>query len=498
MVSNRALFGRSDGGVDARRGRAADFANRLREPAAVSACPMVAAFEQRCRRHPDDLAVEWSSGSVTVSEIWNLSGRLLRNAPSVERGSMLGLAAPNGAGFLAGLLACLRSGWVPILIDASTPGPAQRRALEVLGGQGALFVHVATPTSDADWTWSSRQATGCRIARPSVVKLSSGSTGEPRGIVTSCAALVADDRALASTMQLTATDRILAAVPLSFSYGLSSIALPVFMRRSTVVLPDHGPLGALRTLRERTVDVLPTVPAWLQGLIEKPQDADLFGTVRTVISAGAPLAAATARRFHRLYDCAIHAFYGASECGGITYDRTGEAALHGRLGTPVDGVELSFDGDGSQGIVIVRSEGVSDRYLPDSDDRLDGERFITADVGCLQAGELVLLGRVDDVINVRGKKVYPAEVEACLRAHAGVVEALAFAERGRAGDVVSAVVVVRDQTKVELLMTHCRSQLSDHKVPRGILIVPEIPRNERGKLDRQALSKLRAGEPVER
>src|SRR5690606_32946929 len=116
----------------------------------------------------------------------------------------------------------------------------------------------------------------------------------------------------------------------------------------------------------------------------------------------------------------------ASECGGISFDRHGSAAERGTVGTPVEGVQLEWlDCEGPRhGNLAVRSAAVARGYHPRGTARLDGGRFITGDLARLDGGEVVLEGRVHDLINLRGRKVNPCEVEAVLRSHPAVEDAV--------------------------------------------------------------------------
>ena len=168
-------------------------------------------------------------------------------------------------------------------------------------------------------------------------------------------------------------------------------------------------------------------------------------------------------------------FYGASECGGITYDREGGAAERGTVGTPVEGVKVRLE----DGTIVVASPAVASGV------------FRTADRGEWSAGELRLLGRLDAVINVEGKKVDPAEVEGVLAGLSGVREAVVVgvAAPGSGKEIVRAV-IAREPGRLsyEEVASWCRSRLAPHKVPKSIVLVDAIPRTARGKVDRAALS----------
>jgi long-chain acyl-CoA synthetase len=334
-----------------------------------------------------------------------------------------------------------------------------------------------------------------------VVKLTSGSTGTPRGVAVSMEALLADDAALASSMGLRDDDRILGGIPLSHSYGLSSVALPALARGSLIVLPEEAqPLAALAAARDSAATFFPTAPAYLQALLRMSRPPNWPPSMRLVISASAPLAPATAARFRETYGQHVHVFYGASECGGICYDRDGGAAERGTIGPPVDGVRVTLepmDGatSGDTGIVTVSSPAVAECYFPEANPRLGSGRFVTSDVATWRDGEIALRGRIDGLINVKGKKVDPLEIQRVLEGLTGVEEvvALGVPAPGNGGEVVRAVIACKPgRLTYTDVLDWCRSRLADHKVPRSVILVPAIPRNELGKISRVALAALEA------
>jgi long-chain acyl-CoA synthetase len=221
--------------------------------------------------------------------------------------------------------------------------------------------------------------------------------------------------------------------------------------------------------------------------------------LRLVISAGAPLAPEVAVRFRRTYGQPVHVFYGASEVGGIAYDKDGTAGERGTLGTPVDGVEVTLEPvDGveqHEGLVAVRSAAVAQGYFPQLSPSLSNGRFRSTDVAVFQHGEIVLRGRLDEFINVRGKKVNPREVETILRNHERVDEAAVFGviDSDTLEQRICAV-IERSSRDVgyEEIRSWCQKHLASHKVPRTIVVVDQLPRNERGKLDRPAIRALAA------
>jgi long-chain acyl-CoA synthetase len=345
---------------------------------------------------------------------------------------------------------------------------------------------------------------GGEEAAAAVVKVTSGSTGKPRGIVTPSSALLADDEALTMSMGLHADDRLLASIPFSHSYGLSSLVVPALVRGSLLVLPSGtAPLAPLTAAAACGATVFPTVPAFIGALLKLAEPPPVPDTLRLIVTAGAPLDAQVATRFQARHGRAVHVFYGASECGGICYDRGGTAAVEGSVGEPVAGVHIELVSPGGEeaasrdgsaaGQVVVRSPAVASGYLHESSEALGSGRFISQDRGRWRGSQLSLEGRLDAMINVRGHKVDPAEVERVLAALAAVEEVavLGVPAPGGDSDTVHAVVACpAGALSVEEVLAWCRSNLSDYKVPRSVRLVERLPRTERGKIDQAA---LRAG-----
>jgi acyl-CoA synthetase (AMP-forming)/AMP-acid ligase II len=539
--------------------------------------PLLQAFDRLRKLRPLAPLVLSASGSrrATVAGVDSLALAARRcleaGDGALAPGAMVAVAAPNGPGVLASLIALRRAGLAALLLDGQAPQTEVLRAALALGASALLRCAAAWPEGAADWQSTRLAAAGtpAAVLLPgiAVVKLTSGSTGAPRGIATPAEALLADDAALARTMGLTADDCLVAALPMSHSYGLSSLVLPALVRGTPLVMPEEtGLFGPFVAAERIGATVLPTVPAYLDALLRLSQAPSRPPALRLVITAGAQLAARTAAGFREVYGLPVHVFYGASECGGICYDREGGAAERGTVGSPVDGVRIDLlpappaprdngdaggasgrgtAGDGTDarstagrgtagggtggrntsgggtgtggggatdqgpgaddpgaaaaghcGTVVVSSAAVAAGYLPELDARLSGGRFVAGDMGSWRHGELVLMGRQDGVVNIKGKKVNPHEVESVLGELAGVEEAVVLGvpvpEIG--GEVLRAVIACRPgRLTRETVLAWCRDRLAAHKVPRSLILLQEIPRNARGKPDRPALLALGAG-----
>jgi acyl-coenzyme A synthetase/AMP-(fatty) acid ligase len=257
-----------------------------------------------------------------------------------------------------------------------------------------------------------------------------------------------------------------------------------------VVSSDRLPRAVLTDLARTEATVFPGMPLFYQAFAEIPE-APPLPKLRLCISAGAPLTRPVARNFRAKFGLAIHSFYGASECGGICYDRAATDDREGFVGPAMKHVTL-LPNELNPGTtqLEVRSAAVGDDYFPEPEQtRIRDGVFRPDDLVEMNPEGVRIVGRLSDVINVAGKKVNPAEVEAHLLSCPGVQQAVVF---GRASalrnEEVAACVVAARGTEEAALLQFCRERLSGWQVPKRIFLVEQLPANERGKVSRRSLA----------
>jgi acyl-CoA synthetase (AMP-forming)/AMP-acid ligase II len=283
-------------------------------------------------------------------------------------------------------------------------------------------------------------------------------------------------------------------IPVSHSYGFSNLLTPLIARGVPMVVSrDTTPRAVLADLARTGATVFAGTPAFYQAFCDVG-DVPPLPKLRLCISAGALLSSAVAKKFFEKFNQPIHSFYGASECGGICYDRHGTTFEDGLVGQPMQGVEVELiDRTESASQIRVRSAAVSDGYFPEPDyQKLGNGVFLPDDLLERHDSALKIVGRISDVINVAGKKVNPAEVEAHLVRFKGVRQAVVFGCPKGAGlrnEEVAACVLASPDVSESDLLRFCRTALSGWQVPKRIFIVDMIPTNERGKINRRDLAR---------
>jgi long-chain acyl-CoA synthetase len=409
--------------------------------------------------------------------IFDTRGEVLRTFADVESraaeladaviGEIYPIDIGNQPDWPSHLLAALRRRVVVLPLESSITPQQRETALRICGG--------------GDWT---KQETV-------LLKLTSGTTAAPRAIRFRSEQLLADCIQICNTMGIGKDDVNFAVIPLSHSYGFSNLVTPLVARGVPMVLSrDRMPRAVLNDLARTGATVFPGMPVFYQAFCEMEMAARL-DKLRLCISAGAPLPLEVAQKFRERFGQSIHSFYGSSECGGICYDREAELEEPGFVGPPIEGVTIEMlEPDAAGSRIRIRSAAAGDGYFPQPDeDKLGSGCFSPDDLLSRSANGFRIVGRISDVINVAGKKVNPAEVEAEILRFGGVRGAVVFGrESALRNEEVAACVAANADVREAALLEFCRQRLSGWQVPKRIFFVEEIPVNERGKVSRRALA----------
>ena len=393
------------------------------------------------------------------------------------------------------LIACLGREIVVLPLEQTINDQQRHAALEVCHASAVLTAddctgkisinqRARTPATESPWDDNP----------PSLLKITSGTTAAPRLIRFRSDQLLADCDQICETMKISDIDLNFGVIPVSHSYGFSNLLTPLIACGVPIILSrDRTPRAVLDDLARTQATVFPGMPVFYQAFCDMTE-VPKMPKLRLCISAGASLPLTVAQKFRKRFGTSIHSFYGASECGGICYDRDAKGEIDGFVGTPITGVTLEptqSNSDSSQ--VRVRSAATGEAYFPDPDEeKLGRGMFIPDDLLAREGGGFKIVGRVSDVINVAGKKVNPIEIEETLRRFPGVRQVIVFGRSAATGlrneDI--AACIVGDATLNEGdLLAFCRKDLSAWQVPKRIFVVDSIPANERGKISRKELAR---------
>jgi malonyl-CoA/methylmalonyl-CoA synthetase len=331
----------------------------------------------------------------------------------------------------------------------------------------------------------------------------SGTTGRPKGAMLTHENLATNAQVLVSAWRYTAGDHLLHALPIFHTHGLF-VACNVTLSAgaSMTMLPRLDPEQLIDLMPRATV--LMGVPTFYTRLLESQRlDQKIAQGMRLFISGSAPLRADTHAAFLARTGHAILERYGMTETNMITsnpYDRERRA---GTVGHPLPGVEVRIADRttrqplpaGEAGVIEVRGPNVFRGYwrMPDktTEEFRDDGFFVTGDIGAFDAdGYLHIVGRDKDLVISGGFNVYPKEVEQLLDELPEVLEsAVVGLPHADFGEAVTAVVVARPNCTVHEahVISAINAKLAPFKRPKRVLVVPVLPRNAMGKVQKNQL-----------
>lgn len=339
------------------------------------------------------------------------------------------------------------------------------------------------------------------------ILFTSGTTGSPKGVMTTHAQNLRAYRDWSTLAGIRAGDRYAIVNPFFHAFGYKAGWLSGFMHGATIY--PHATLDVPRLLDQveaERVTVLPGPPTLYHSLLEQRSPKHDLASLRLAITGAASIPTALVRRikeelgFERVTTC-----YGMTEGSGvatITRDDDDLDAVARTSGTALPGIELRVVDDDDQplpagaiGEVLLRGYNVMRGYLEEPDDArttVDADGWLhTGDVGALDdRGRLRVTDRKGDMFVVGGFNVYPAEVENALGEHPGIDRvAVVGIPDERMGEVGCAFVVASPDAPPDAasIASWARERLANFKVPRRVVFVDRLPQNATGKVLKQEL-----------
>jgi amino acid adenylation domain-containing protein len=375
---------------------------------------------------------------------------------------------------------------------------------------GASVIDGATPLADV--IASNRAARVESVRRdPLCLIYTSGSSGEPRGVMVSHDNVAFTASAIQQRLRYRADDRIGLYLPLSFDYGLYQLFLALAARASIFVgEPDLVPLRLCNDLADECITVVPGVPSLFSALVRMlARMPRALPRLRAVTNTGERLPPATIERLRALLPrLEVFLMYGLTECKRVSILLPEEMEAHpGSVGRPLDGTTAEVvlpDGsvapDGVPGELVVSGPHLTMGYwrAPDETARRfraagDGTRLLFTGDTCRRSadGHLYFEGRGDAQRKRRGFRISLLEIESAALSIKGAVSAAAVAPPDSDelhlfltgdGRAISADAVIHE----------LRERLEPHKMPDRIHVVAALPTTSHGKVDQQRLCALAA------
>jgi len=462
-------------------------------------------------------------------------------ASGVERGDRVAVWAPNGRLFVTAALGAVTAG--AVLVPLNTRYKAGEAGW-ILAKSGARLLvaddgflgndyaamaratglpslrEIITPNGRDCLSWAQFLDRAAGVPRDLVADralaigpddvsdmfFTSGTTGRPKGVLTTHGQNVRVYQAWADGVGLGSGDRYLVINPMFHTFGYKAGVLACLIRGATIVSqPVFDAAEAIRLIAGERVTVLPGPPTLYASLLDHPARGQHdLSSLRLAVTGAAVVPVALVERMRAGLFRDVIIAYGLTECCGTVTVGDPKADLETAcrtVGRPIAGTEVMIAGTGSStgggarppgssGEVLVRGYNVMRGYFEDSaatDETIDQAGWLhTGDIGTLDAdGNLRITDRLKDMFVTGGFNAYPAEIEQVITRHPGVSEAAVIGvPDARLGEVGRAFVVPRADAAVtaEEVIAFCRQRLANYKVPRSVRVVAALPRNASGKV----------------
>ncbi len=488
---------------------------------------------------PDAVALVGSS-TLTYAELDAASGQVAAGlaATGGDPSTPVGVLLPHDVPLLVAGLGVLRADRIVVSLDPHLPA-ARLRDIVQLAGITQIVTGAATSPLAAELgdDLVLLRIEDLRAGEPvqapvalrggheaAFIVFTSGSTGRPKGVVQSHDQLLNDVFTADGIFGQSDCDRIGLVLPFGFPIGLI-VAMAGLMQGAALHLfdpRDHTPRAAIEWITGHELTLLVCTPHLLRALTDTLGPDEQLPSMRALSTVGEAVTGkdVVAIRPHLAADALFVNWMGSSEIGALAHFAipAGSPVPDGIMPTGVVAPNKEMrivDESGEQvprgetGSILAVSHFLSGGYW--RDERAN-ERFGTTDDGRISYvqgdlgriddhGNLILLGRADFAVKIRGYLVEPSEVEHALTALDTVAEAFVQPDPGHAGPPrLVAYVAQKATARAEspaALRRALRETLPEYMVPGVIQLLPALPRNERGKVDRAALPAVTRAAPTD-
>jgi malonyl-CoA/methylmalonyl-CoA synthetase len=493
----------------------------------MDSLPLIA----RAEEHGSRVAILDPDRSYGYRELLEASARVagaLLDGASDLRETRVAYFLPPGFAHVAVQWGIWRAGGIAVPLALSYPPPELDYVLRdadativVSDPPSAAMLAPLAALAGARFLGSDAALAGAAGALPAVAPsrrammvYTSGTTGKPKGVVTTHANLAAQITALIEAWEWTADDRILLVLPLHHVHGIVNVVCcALWAGARCAILPRFDAKDTWRGIATGQLTLFMAVPtiyarliaAW-DAAMPEAREAMSAGcrAMRLMVSGSAALPVQTLERWREISGHTLLERYGMTEIGMALSNPLHGERRPGSVGSPLPGVEVRLVdesgtpvGPDTPGEIEVRGPGVFLEYWRRPEATRDAFRegwFRTGDTAVVEEGRYRILGRSSvDILKTGGFKVSALEIEEELRTHPAVAEcAVVGIPDAEWGDKVSVAIELRPGAALSLeeLQRWARERLAPYKVPRLLCTVSALPRNAMGKVVKPEVVKL--------
>ncbi len=479
-------------------------------------------------RHGDRLALIDERGELTYRQLDQRSNAIANawRERGFESGEGVAVLVRNHRGFLETVFAAAKCGARIILLNTSFAGPQIRDVatreetdLLVYDDEYAEMLEGVEPTRGRFRAWAEEPGEDTLEAlidsgsaktppkpgtAPRITILTSGTTGTPKGAPRGEPRSLGLIGGLLSKVPYRAREVTELAVPMFHALGFAQAIVGIGLGSTLVLRRRFDPEQTLDSMAEHRATTLVVVPVMLRRMLdvgeEKIKERDL-SELRIIFVSGSALGADLATRALEAFGPVVYNLYGSTEIAYATIATPEDlAAEPGCVGKVVRGSVVKIYDDegrnerraGETGRIFVGNISQFEGYTGGGNKDIVAGLMASGDVGHFDdEGRLFIDGRDDEMIVSGGENVFPAEIEELLSGHESVKEAAAIGvDDEKFGQRLKAFVVLGDGAKLseDEVKKYVKDNLANYKVPREVVFLDELPRNQTGKVLKRELA----------
>ncbi|MGN9846704.1 non-ribosomal peptide synthetase [Nonomuraea sp. H19] len=486
--------------------------------------PIHQPFESAARAHPDRVAIHFGDVAVTYGELDRRANRMAQSLAyaGIGRGHAVGICMERSPELIVAVLATLKAGAAFVPLDPRLP--AGRIRAIIAGGELAAIVtdeQFDSLLQGTGVTLLHADDTGSDARPPSVevvlddtayIYFTSGSTGEPKGVVIDHRCAAGRIESLIQRFPLKEGESILLKTPLIFDVAIWEIFAPLSVGATIHMALPRGEADAdylAGLLSTRGLVAAHFVPSMLSAFLDyaRPQS---YPDLRWVWVSGEAVSSSLLDRFTQHFSAEFHNLYGQTETSEVAaWTGTKHDSVHGvpigkqmgvyrlfvldealRLVPPGVIGQLGVAGIGGLSTGYQKNpELTAERFVPHPYPLVPDELiYLSGDLAMAdEDGIISFLGRSDTQIKIRGARVEAGEVEAVLERHPGVRSCAVTAHKNSADEDELIAYFVGDETSVNVLAAHAGQYLPEYMLPSAYVRMDAFPLGPSGKLDRRRL-----------
>jgi cyanophycin synthetase len=468
---------------------------------------------------PDAVAVIMPTGTLSFRQLETLTWRAatFMHQRGISKGEVIAMSFSSELTLLIAFLAAVRLGNAVLTIPGGLPTTLRKEILEAAASRTLL--------SDRPVNWAEQRRTiimtldhllretgeidlNVRDPEPKaycVIHVGSGSTGKQKLIPYTHRQFMEIATRTSRQYSLSVNDRLATLVHPSF-VATKRRYLSMISSGAAIVLFNRSRVDPVSLVKQYKVTVLIGAVVHFENLLSVlPEHVrNLMPGLRLLVITGSTVSTALRNRIAEKLTRNLCISYGANECNTMTWAQAPEVfEIEGTVGAPMEGASVEIvDSDGNLlppgeiGQIRLHAPGMVNGYLNDTEaskKSFRGGWFYPGDLGTLtEMGQLIYCGRADDMMVMDGINIYPAEIEKIVTAHPAIKDAVTVAVKHTIHqDVPMCAVSLHTGMKVtpQEMLKYAGQRLGA-RGPRHMVILEEIPRDERGKLRRSELDQL--------